>query len=74
MPISPKRHTEHDLYIFLAAQTLSLAPALYLPWLMEQMIASGVKVIRRKIESIEEAAECVAGGRVECVVNATGLG
>ncbi|KAL7409162.1 FAD dependent oxidoreductase [Mrakia frigida] len=53
--------------------TLSLAPATYLPWLLTQLNNLGVKIIRRKVESLEEAASFVAGN-VHCVVNATGLG
>ncbi|KAL7413857.1 FAD dependent oxidoreductase [Mrakia frigida] len=53
--------------------TLSLAPHTYLPWLLAQLQNLGVKVVRQKVESIEEAAYLVAG-RVDCVVNATGLG
>lgn len=54
---------------------LSLAPSTYLPWLQSRLEALGVKFVRAKIDSIEEAAERLPGvGKVKCVVNATGLG
>lgn len=52
---------------------LSLAPQVYLPWLFGQLQAKGVNIVRRKVESLEEAAETV-NGKVDLVVNATGLG
>lgn len=54
---------------------LSLAPSTYLPWLQSRLEALGVKFVRAKIDSIEDAAERLPGvGKVKCVVNATGLG
>lgn len=40
---------------------------------MTSLTNLGVKIVRRKVESIDEAASFVAGN-VDCVVNATGLG
>jgi D-amino-acid oxidase len=54
---------------------LSLAPSSYLPWLKAQLEAHGVRFVRAKVDSLEEAAERVPNvGKVKCVVNATGLG
>jgi D-amino-acid oxidase len=52
--------------------TVAVNPALYLPWLKEQLLAKGVKFVRRKIHRIDEVREyCGPNG---IVVNATALG
>lgn len=38
------------------------------------MLRRGVKIQRRNIHSLEEAADIIVDGGVHCVVNATGLG
>jgi hypothetical protein len=56
-------------------QVLSLAPSLYLPYLQQQALDLGVKIIRHTCSSIEEAASRLpGGGRFDCIVNATALG
>ena len=55
-----------------AFTTVSLNPQIYLPWLYAELKARGVHFIRRKLDSIGEAAEVAGPGGV--VVNATALG
>ncbi|KAI0094450.1 FAD dependent oxidoreductase [Irpex rosettiformis] len=54
--------------------TVSLNPQIYLPWLYHGLRARGVHFVRRKFESIAEAAEYFNGNGKGVVVNATALG
>lgn len=51
---------------------LSVNPLVYLPWMKTQLEERGVTFIRKKLRSIEEAAELAGPNGV--LVNATGLG
>ena len=53
-------------------KTVTLRPALYLSWLKGELVARGVRFVKRRVSSIREAA-CFEDG-VHVVVNATGLG
>ncbi|GJE89627.1 FAD-binding oxidoreductase [Phanerochaete sordida] len=55
-----------------AFTTVSLNPQLYLPWLRAELAARGVTFLRRRVASIQEAAELA--GRGGALVNATALG
>lgn len=52
--------------------TVSLNPLIYLPWLKEELESRGVTFIRKKVHSIEEAAQIA--GPTGVVINATALG
>lgn len=52
--------------------TVSLNPLIYLPWLKGELDSRGVTFIRKKVHSIEEAAQ-IAGPK-GAVINATALG
>ena len=54
--------------------TVSLNPQIYLPWLYHGLRARGVNFVRKKVESIAEAAEYFNGSGKGVVVNATALG
>ena len=56
----------------LSFTTVSLRPAEYMPWLMEELIKRGVSFVAKHVSSIEEAAHI--GGSNSIVINATGLG
>ena len=51
--------------------TLTINPAIYLPWLLERLRGQGLVVQRRFVHSIESARK-LTGARI--VVNATGMG
>jgi D-amino-acid oxidase len=52
--------------------TYSVNPEFYLPWLKSQLEGRGVRFVRRRILSLDEAGELAGEGGV--VVNATSLG
>ncbi|KIM88843.1 hypothetical protein PILCRDRAFT_813830 [Piloderma croceum F 1598] len=52
--------------------TISVNPSVYLSWLKSQLESRGVQFVRKKLRSIEEAAD--AAGPDGIVVNATSLG
>lgn len=53
-------------------KTITVNPVKYLPWLKSEVEVQGVKFVRQKLQSIEEAADIA--GKTGLVVNATGLG
>ncbi|KZT08689.1 nucleotide-binding domain-containing protein [Laetiporus sulphureus 93-53] len=53
-------------------KTLSINPEVYLPWLKSELLARGVEFVRRKVQSLGEAA--ALAGPKGVLVNATGLG
>lgn len=55
-----------------AFTTVSLNPQLYLPWLRTELATRGVIFLRKKVDSIQEAAELA--GPAGVVINATALG
>ncbi|KAI0695637.1 FAD dependent oxidoreductase [Cytidiella melzeri] len=55
-----------------AFTTWSLNPQVYLPWLYHELLARGIQFIRKKVESIGEAADFMVGKGA--VINATALG
>lgn len=55
-----------------AFTTVSLNPEVYLPWLKGELQARGVSFIKKRVYSINEAAEIA--GPTGVLVNATGLG
>lgn len=52
--------------------TVSVSPEVYLPWLKYELRARGVHFIRRRLQSLSEAAALVGPNGV--LVNATALG
>lgn len=52
--------------------TFSVNPEVYLPWLKSELESRGVRFVRRRVNSLDEARE-LAGER-GAVINATGLG
>lgn len=52
--------------------TISVNPLIYLPWLKSQLESRNVQFIRKKVRSIEEAAD--VAGPDGIIVNATSLG
>ncbi|CED84830.1 D-aspartate oxidase [Phaffia rhodozyma] len=71
--ITPKNQLPKQYFSGSSLTTLSLAPPVYLKYLYDQLKAKNVRFIRKKVESIDEAAR-VLGEKAGCVVNATGLG
>lgn len=55
-----------------AFRTITVNPEEYLPWLKSELLANGVTFVRKKLQSVEEAAEIA--GIDGLIVNATGLG
>ncbi|CED84920.1 D-aspartate oxidase [Phaffia rhodozyma] len=73
--VIPKEELPEGVKSGCASTILSLAPATYLPWLEDQLRLAGVKLIRRRVESISEAANGMPGvAKADVVVNCTGLG
>jgi D-amino-acid oxidase len=52
--------------------TISVNPEVYLPWLKYQLEGRGVKFVRRRVHSLDEA--CKLAGEKGAVINATSLG
>jgi D-amino-acid oxidase len=52
--------------------TFSVNPEVYLPWLKSELESRGVRFVRRRIHSLDEA--CELAGERGAVINATGLG
>lgn len=53
-------------------ETFSVNPEVYLSWLKSELESRGVKFVRRRINSLDEA--CELAGERGAVINATGLG
>jgi len=53
-------------------ETVSINPEVYLLWLKSQLESRGVRFVRRRIHSLDEA--CELAGERGAVINATGLG
>jgi len=56
----------------LTFSTVSVNPHIYLPWLKSQLELRGAEFVRKKLRSIEEAADI--GGPEGIIINATSLG
>lgn len=52
-------------------ETMTVNPAVFLPWIKEDLETGGVRFIRKEIESIEEAKQVTGCG---IIVHASGLG
>src|SRR6266849_8285728 len=53
-------------------ETFSVNPELYLPWIKSELDSRGVRFVRRRVSSLDEA--CGLAGESGAVINATGLG
>lgn len=53
-------------------ETVIVNPELYLPWMKSELESRGVRFIRRRVKSLDEA--CGLAGENGAVINATGLG
>ncbi len=52
--------------------TFSVNPEVYLPWLKSKLEGRGVRFVRRRVHSLDEA--CELAGENGSVINATALG
>ncbi|KAJ5679324.1 hypothetical protein N7462_007568 [Penicillium macrosclerotiorum] len=52
-------------------QTMTVNPAVFLPWIKNELVARGVRFIRKEVKTIEEARQ-VTGCKI--IVHASGLG
>jgi glycine/D-amino acid oxidase-like deaminating enzyme len=61
-----------DLISGVQFETFSVNPEVYLPWLKSKLESRGVRFLRRRVNSLDEA--CGLAGERGVVINATGLG
>jgi D-amino-acid oxidase len=57
-----------------AFTSVCINTAIYLPWLVSQCLKNGVMFKRAVLQHIREAAQFTTSGKVDIVVNCTGLG
>jgi len=53
-------------------ETVIVNPEVYLPWIKSELESRGVRFVRRRVKSLDEA--CGLAGESGVVINATGLG
>lgn len=67
----PKEKLPKGVKLGFTYTSMTINPAFFLPWIQKQLEARGVKFIRKKLNSIEEAKK-ITGARY--IVHASGLG
>lgn len=56
----------------LGFDTISINPGVYLPWLKSELSKRGVRFVKERLVSLDQAAAMTPNGGI--IVNATGLG
>jgi D-amino-acid oxidase len=72
--VLPKESLAPGIDSATAFTSVCINTAIYLPWLVSQCLKNGIIFKRAVLKHIREAAQYTPSGKVELVVNCTGLG